>query len=187
MQDALELFYESVKLHLRAQKASIPAQRDALHAKWYDMLHRVLRVDPSLMEAQYNLGNMYYKGKGVQQDFKQAAAWYQKAAEQGFAEAQINLGYMYDEGKGVQQDFKQAAAWYQKAADQGDTMAHLGLAVLSKWLVITKQPLQVTDLPPQGRHQIVTRLVLGCAGALSRWQRAGRMLRTWCQQENEYS
>jgi TPR repeat protein len=75
--------------------------------KNYDTLHRVLRVDPSFKEAQFNLGNMYSDGRGVQQDFKQAVAWYRKAAGQGIAEAQYNLGHMYYQG-GVQQDFKQA-------------------------------------------------------------------------------
>ena len=34
-------------------------------------------------------------GEGVEQDFKEAVKWYQKAAEQGFAGAQYNLGAMY--------------------------------------------------------------------------------------------
>jgi TPR repeat protein len=119
MQDAESLFYESVQLDIRAKKAHTKAQRDALYAKMYDMLHRVLRVDPSLKEAQYNLGVLYSQGQGVQQDFKQAASWYRKAADQGDAESQYNLGVMYRTGEGVQQDFKQAAAWYRKAADQG--------------------------------------------------------------------
>ena len=32
-------------------------------------------------KAQYNLGLMYDKGKGVVQDHKEAAKWYTKAAE----------------------------------------------------------------------------------------------------------
>jgi hypothetical protein len=118
MQDAESLFYESVQLEIRAKKAPTPAKRDALHAKQHSMLHRVLRVDPSLVEAQHNLGFMYHQGNGVQQDFNQAAAWYRKAAEQGLAEAQFCLGTMYRRGEGVQQDYKQAAAWYRKAAEQ---------------------------------------------------------------------
>jgi TPR repeat protein len=33
-------------------------------------------------DAQNNLGTMYANGKGVLKDAKQAASWYQKAAEQ---------------------------------------------------------------------------------------------------------
>jgi TPR repeat protein len=134
MQDAKELFYESVKLGIRAKKAPTPpAQRDALHAKQHSMLHRVLRVDPTHIGAQHNLGVLYEQGKGVQQDFKQALVWYRKAADQGLATSQCSLGGMYFKGQGVQQDDTQAAAWLRKAADQGHTMAHLCLGDLSEW------------------------------------------------------
>ncbi len=33
--------------------------------------------------AQYNLGYLYYKGKGVPRDFVQAYAWFDRAAQQG--------------------------------------------------------------------------------------------------------
>jgi TPR repeat protein len=75
-------------------------------------------ADQGVVEAQHNLGSMYHYGEGVQQDSKQAAAWYRKAADQGHPEAQCNLGVMYHQGKGVQQDSKQAALWHRKAADQ---------------------------------------------------------------------
>jgi TPR repeat protein len=130
MQDAEELFYESIQLYIRAEKASTQTQRDALYANMYRMTKQVLRVDPTSKAAQCNLGIMYYYGKGVQQDSKQAAAWYQKAAAQGDAEAQCNLGNMYYYGKGVQQDSKQAAAWYRKAADQGHASAQCSLGLM---------------------------------------------------------
>ncbi|HJL65723.1 MAG TPA: tetratricopeptide repeat protein, partial [Arenicellales bacterium] len=47
-------------------------------------------------DAQYNLGVMYEKGRGVPQDDKIALKWFTLAAEQGFARAQHNLGVMYD-------------------------------------------------------------------------------------------
>jgi TPR repeat protein len=128
MQDAEELFYESIQLRIRAGKTPTKAQRDALFAKSYEKVHRVLRVDPSFVRAQYNLGIMYEQGYGVKQDFKQAVVLYRKAAEQGYAGAQCALGIMYHQGQGVQQDFKQAVAWYRKAVEQGHAHAqyHLG-------------------------------------------------------------
>ncbi len=66
---------------------------------------------------------MYTEGQGVRQDYQQAFAWYQKAAEQGNAGAQNNLGLMYYNGKGVEQDYIKALEWYQKAAEQGDAKA----------------------------------------------------------------
>ena len=39
-------------------------------------------------EAQYDLGLMYYLGKGVERDFQESETWMRKAAEQGNADAQ---------------------------------------------------------------------------------------------------
>ena len=77
--------------------------------------------------AQFILGECYYYGWGVEQDYKQAVVWYRKAAEQGDATAQCNLGVCYDNGQGVEQDHKQAVAWYRKAAEQGYARAQSNL------------------------------------------------------------
>lgn len=80
------------------------------------------------VEAQNNLGLMYVKGKGVPQDYAEAAKWFRKAAEKGFAPAQYNLGITYQVGKGAPQDYAEAARWYLKAAEQGhaDAQNNLG-------------------------------------------------------------
>jgi TPR repeat protein len=80
--------------------------------------------------AQYNLGNAYYLGQGVPQDYTQAAVWYRKAAEQGIQYAQLNLGNAYRTGQGVTQDYAEAVVWYRKAAEQRDADAqnNLGMA-----------------------------------------------------------
>ncbi|MEC7489938.1 MAG: tetratricopeptide repeat protein [Pseudomonadota bacterium] len=73
--------------------------------------------------AQFSLGVMYRKGRGVPQDDKTAVKWYTLAAQQGNEYAQVNLGYMYDYGQGVPEDFKTAMKWYILAAEQGDARA----------------------------------------------------------------
>jgi len=78
-------------------------------------------------EAQYNLGVMYERGRGVAQDYAEAVKWYRKAAKQGFAYAQYNLGVMYDNGRGVSQDYAEAVKWYHKASEQGYAMAQYNL------------------------------------------------------------
>jgi CHAT domain-containing protein/TPR repeat protein len=45
-------------------------------------------------EAQYNLGAMYFYGKGVSQNDVEAAKWFRKAAEQGHAGAYGNFGWI---------------------------------------------------------------------------------------------
>jgi TPR repeat protein len=61
------------------------------------------------------LGFLYEKGQGVPQDYAKAAAWYEKAAEQGYAGAQCNLSSLYENGRGVLQDYTKAAEWFEKA------------------------------------------------------------------------
>jgi TPR repeat protein len=52
---------------------------------------------------------------GVPKDYERAAAWYRKAAEQGFAKAQFRLGSLYSEGRGVLQDYSEAYFWLNLA------------------------------------------------------------------------
>ncbi len=81
-------------------------------------------------DAQYNLGVMYRKGRGVPQDDAEAVKWYRKAAEQGHAVAQVSLGVMYGEGRGVTQDYAEALQWWRKAAEQGVAGAQNNLGVM---------------------------------------------------------
>lgn len=83
-------------------------------------------------EAQYNLGVMYDEGAGRKQDPSAAAAWYHKAAKQGFLNAQSNLGQMYYHGHGVPCDHDEASKWFTLAAKQGDQESAKNLAVLEK-------------------------------------------------------
>ena len=52
----------------------------------------------------------------------EAAYWYQKAAEKGYALAQRNLGVMYMNGDGVEQNKPLAFAWHSILADTGNVM-----------------------------------------------------------------
>jgi TPR repeat protein len=69
-------------------------------------------------EVQFNLGDMYEKGKGISQDKAVAAELYRMAAEQGNVRAQFRLGLMYAAGEGVPEDQVKAAEWSLKAAGQ---------------------------------------------------------------------
>ncbi len=64
-------------------------------------------------------------------DYKQAEAWYQKAADQKNLAGELHLAALYrDGGMGFPRDMTQAAAWYRKAADQGDPDSQATLGVL---------------------------------------------------------
>src|SRR5580704_2571903 len=68
-------------------------------------------------QAQYNRGTDYWYGNGVPQDYVEAAKWFRKAAEGGYAEAQYRLAQMLAIGQGIKEDDTEAATWYRKAAE----------------------------------------------------------------------
>jgi hypothetical protein len=119
------------------QSGRVVPHDDVQAAMWYrkaaegdreDMLQTIAgelvwakSTDKGCSEAQFNLGKMCEEGRGVKQDYAQAAHWYRKAAEQGHSDAQYNLGVLYDNGQGVPQDGLQAALWYRKAREDGPT------------------------------------------------------------------
>lgn len=84
-------------------------------------------------DAEHLLGLMYYMGRGVAQDYKQALAWHRKAALQGKADAQYVVGAMYYTGNAVIQDHKQAVVWFRKAAEQGHADAQQVLGLMYRY------------------------------------------------------
>ena len=86
-------------------------------------------------DAQHLLGLMYYMGRGVTRDYKQAFAWHLKAAEQGKADAQYVVGAMYYTGNAVPQDQKHAVTWFRKAAEQGHAEAQHALGLMYRYHV----------------------------------------------------
>lgn len=89
-----------------------------------------IRAEQRDAEAQFKLGSIYFKGKGVPKDFVEAVRWYRKSAEQGYAKAEYSLSDMYRGGKGVPQDYREAERWCRKAAEKGDPRAQVGLGYL---------------------------------------------------------
>ncbi|MBM3652331.1 MAG: sel1 repeat family protein [Alphaproteobacteria bacterium] len=78
--------------------------------------------------AQADLGAMYFAGKGVAANPKEALKWLRLAADHGNAPAQFNLGTMYLEGQVVMRDYKESMKWNLLAADQGLAAAQVNIA-----------------------------------------------------------
>ena len=85
--------------------------------------------DPSAGQ-DHKRGLLFYKGIGVDKDFKKAAQWFKQAARKGHARAQYNLGIMSYLGQGVAQDYAQAAVWFKKAGEQDHAAAQYNLGFL---------------------------------------------------------
>lgn len=76
-------------------------------------------------EAQANLGIML-QSRG---DYKQAAYWYQQAANAGVANAEYNMGTLFFNGEGVAQDYAKAHEWFARAARRGNKYAEFQLGM----------------------------------------------------------
>jgi TPR repeat protein len=86
-------------------------------------------------DAEHLLGLMYYMGRGVPRDYRQAFSWHYKAAVQGKADAQYVIGAMYYTGNAVPQDQKLAVQWFRKAAEQGHPDAQHALGLMYRYHV----------------------------------------------------
>jgi TPR repeat protein len=73
--------------------------------------------------AQAMLGYMFANGRGVPQNYIEAANWYRRASEQGNPTAQYMLGLMYDKGQGVPQDYVEAYKWVDLAVGRASGRA----------------------------------------------------------------
>ena len=73
--------------------------------------------------TQFWFGENFDLGRGVLQDYAQAASWYHMAAWQGLAEAQLNLGFMFEMGRARRQNYVEALKWYNLATAGGNKAA----------------------------------------------------------------
>ena len=76
------------------------------------------------------IGQMYFKGDGVKQDFNEAFIPLKKACDQGEIRGCTLLGLMYERGDGVPQNIGKAIEIHQKDCRFGDPMSCRNLAEL---------------------------------------------------------
>ena len=70
--------------------------------------------------AQYNLARLYLDGTGVEQDPRQAARWFNLAAEKGHRPAQALLGQLLVTGNGVPVQRSRGLMWLTLASEAAD-------------------------------------------------------------------
>jgi len=99
----------------------------------YDLPHLQAGASRGSVSEELALATAYMNGKGVTQDLKMAAYWYEKAAKSGDPLAENQIGFLYQTGQGVQADPVRAFHWYQLAAAAGVVRAKTNLAVLYSW------------------------------------------------------
>ena len=79
--------------------------------------------------AQTELGERYQLARDVEQDYRVAASWFRRAADQNHAPGQAALAFLYSRGLGVERNDAEAVRWYRRAADQGHAVAQNNLGV----------------------------------------------------------
>ncbi|CUW45233.1 peptidoglycan-binding domain 1 protein [Brucella vulpis] len=81
------------------------------------------------MRALFEIGNRYMEGRGVAANVKEAAKWYQLAADQGNASAMHNLAVLFATGTNGTPDNAAAVRWFTEAAELGvkDSQYNLGI------------------------------------------------------------
>jgi|KBSSwiStaDraftv2_1062776.scaffolds.fasta_scaffold01839_11 uncharacterized protein len=99
------------------------------------------------IQQEIELAGAYFAGRGVTRDEKQAAYWYEKAANSGDPAAQLQIGFFYEAGIGVERDPARAAVWFERAVASGSVEAKVNLGVAYTWGVgVRKDPEFATQL-----------------------------------------
>jgi len=76
--------------------------------------------DEGVAEACTTLGNIYFNGKHIKQDYLKAANLYQKSCDWGHAKGCLFLGYLYErDDRGVKQNYLKSIELFRKACYGG--------------------------------------------------------------------
>jgi len=100
---------------------AVAAYTDADYEKAYQLWRPLAEKGDG--GAMFDLGVLYWDGKGIPRNPSLAIDWWKKAAEQNVAAAQYNLGLAYYLGTGVDRDIKMAISLMHLAVQQGHDFA----------------------------------------------------------------
>ncbi len=80
------------------------------------------------IQAMFNLGQMYFEGQYVDQNYKKALEYFSLAYENGFEYASYYLGAYAEYGYGDYEiDYEEAVEWYENGVWWKDTSCLVGL------------------------------------------------------------
>ena len=119
MERAARLGSEDAMLYLGD---NLLATEPAAAAEWYRQA-----ADKGQPEAMLALGDMYFRGVGVELEPAQAARWYQLASDKGYPKAKVYLAECYELGKaGLPRDYDKSFQLLNEALtiDPNNAAAH---------------------------------------------------------------
>ena len=85
-------------------------------------------------KAMYLLGDKYYSGYKIEQDYDLAMFYFRMAARFNYGSAEFNIGKMYEDGLGIIKNYEKAIEWYKLASTHGEVkaLASMGDVYLDK-------------------------------------------------------
>jgi len=129
----LALLLASVLLQGNLARADFAEGLNAYENKDYAtaLMEWMPLADAGNSQAQYNLGWMYKRGRGVPQSDDTAIMWFELSAQSEHPGAQSTLGSIYYYGEGVARNELTGAKWFTLAARQGNLRARSELEYMS--------------------------------------------------------
>ena len=117
----LNLKYRSaVNIYLGMMGDDAPAAPGANAAEfWSETKEYLVRRAEEKRNELFDIALSHYYGRGVKQDYVQAAKVFRMAADKGEARAQYLLGRCFFDGEGVSGNHAEAVKWFRLAAKQG--------------------------------------------------------------------
>lgn len=106
-----EAIYEMVRDHIYNRRI------ENLNLEKVEQIKRYLfeLAEKNDSDAMVSLGCMYYEGRGVQQNYKEAHKWYEMGAKQLDKYGLCNLGYCYYYGRDIDIDYEKAYFCFSQA------------------------------------------------------------------------
>ena len=137
---------QNLKQETSNTKSSSEYKPSVIEQKAYDLINKgTLYVNDALkilapiavsgsVLACRKIGEIYYRGFGVVQNFQAAHAWLKLSAEKDDPESLFMMGTMYQFGMGVKQDMVTAKQFFERAAKQGHSKSIESLKIIQMGL-----------------------------------------------------
>jgi TPR repeat protein len=106
----------------------LPSSADSDVRRTLDLLR--VAADAELPDAQHALGVLYLKGRGVARNPTEAAALFERAAQNGSSVGEVEYAILLFNGDGVVKNESKAAQYFRRAAAKGNAIAQNRLARL---------------------------------------------------------
>ncbi|CAG8468580.1 2416_t:CDS:2 [Ambispora leptoticha] len=116
--------------------------------EWVKARKEYEKVEETFPQACFRLGEYYYYGRGVTQDYDKAFEYLGRARDKGNGDAIDMLGYIYLTGKGGPKDRHKAVKFFRDATEKEIPFAfyHLGVCYFRGWGGLTKDEEQAKKL-----------------------------------------